>query len=45
MRKLLVQGARAVIYNVHRKLDTHSEWIKSLLALTASEYCCHSSGE
>ncbi len=28
MRKLLVQGARAVIYNVHRKTDARAEWIK-----------------
>lgn len=32
MRKLLVQGARAVIYNVHRKTDARAEWIKALLA-------------
>ncbi|ENJ5949254.1 transposase [Salmonella enterica] len=32
MRKLLVQGARAVIYNVHRKTDTRAEWIKALQA-------------
>ncbi|EEC2775510.1 transposase [Salmonella enterica] len=32
MCKLLVQGARAVIYNMYRKTDVRSEWIKSLLA-------------
>ncbi|WP_415843406.1 hypothetical protein [Xenorhabdus thuongxuanensis] len=29
MRKLLVQGARAVIYHINRRHDNYGEWIKN----------------
>ncbi|MGV7961487.1 IS110 family transposase [Photorhabdus tasmaniensis] len=31
MRKLLVQGARAVIYHINRRSDNYGEWIKRLM--------------